>query len=154
MMTRMFHILLAFQLFASSVGMVVNLHFCRDTLQSAALFLKPPSCHELPNHPSTGGKTCPRHAPQKSGCCSSNQQSENGGCCDDTSHYVKVEQEQDFHFESLKDLTVNCYRSLAIVSSHLSHDTHYEGGMSSWLKFRPPLIEGKGILVLFQIFRL
>ncbi|MGA1582664.1 MAG: HYC_CC_PP family protein [Saprospiraceae bacterium] len=147
-----FHIFMAVQLFASSIGLVVNSHYCQDELKSHALFQKPPSCHELAaehNHP----PGCPMH--QKSGetPCDKSPDGPSSGCCDDTSHILRAEQEQDFQPAELVVSFVSAKPLAAIIQASIDPLVLPIAGMPDWKRYRPPLIRGSGIFSLFQIFR-
>ena len=144
---------MAMQLFASSVGLVVNKHYCQDELKSFALFLKPPSCHEQAQK-SGLPVACPMHSKQHSNDNQPSQQKHSkSGCCDDTSQFVKADHEQDFQKTNLRisfDLKGMFCGFLPAIAPNMEEDRN----VVTKLRYRPPLLGSQENYVLFQRFLL
>lgn len=129
MIQRATHILLAFLVFFSSAGLVLNKHFCQDELKSVALFSKATPCHAQ-----KAIKSCPMHGQMEMPASSQPE-----GCCDDTSDYVKSDIDQIVTQLSLDLNPPPVFLPVALFSitiPSLSTDqksVHY-------LNYKPPLI--------------
>lgn len=93
MLIKVLHITLAVSLLTSSVGVVINQHFCQDELKRTALFTAVDSCHGTDKQEQP---VCPYHqeTPSQKGI---DQQD----CCHDSSHYLKSSQEQQMELSLL-----------------------------------------------------
>lgn len=81
MIQRIAHIILAFLLFISSAGLVINKHYCQNELKSMALFAEAEGCHQAKK------MSCPMHADQE-------EDNHKKGCCDDETEFVKADEDQ------------------------------------------------------------
>ncbi len=115
--------MLAFLVYWTSSGLVINRHYCQKELKSTQLFFDAKPCH---------GKskiaTCPAH-----------DHPENDDCCDDKKEYVKLDQQQYLNAHPVDLLFGNMaftvgsffhYRTLLSVDKKTIH----------FLNFKPPLI--------------
>lgn len=150
-MLKFLHILMAIQIFAGSLGLVVNRHYCQEELKSTAFFLRPPSCHEqevLKGHP----PSCPMQAEMThKGCGGEKDQDKN--CCDNTSDWLKAEQEQQIPLQDLPQL----HSSPALppfCPTAIDPNTSFELNLIAWLRYRPPMWRGPGDLPQLQTFLL
>lgn len=76
------HIFLAFLVFFSSTGLVINQHMCKGERKSMALYFKPQNCLEKTKAP----KACPMHSQEEE-----MPNMDMKDCCDDTTELVKCE---------------------------------------------------------------
>lgn len=91
----------------SSLGFVLNAHYCKEELRSTSLYLPAKSCHEgsmdaahahaVPGESMPAG--CPMH--QTAEKSPVGQHGDKSNCCDDQSQYIKQDQEQHFEINQL-----------------------------------------------------
>ncbi|MEO0469643.1 MAG: hypothetical protein AAF206_08495 [Bacteroidota bacterium] len=74
MLRGLIHIVLAALIFLSSTGMVLQMHYCMDELQSVSLFFKAEHCHPVKK------ASCPFHAKQE----------QQKSCCTEESGFAKL----------------------------------------------------------------
>jgi hypothetical protein len=126
---RATHIILAFLVFFSSAGFVLNKHFCQNELKSVALFAKATPCHDEKIM-----VDCPMH-----GQMEMPGNNESKGCCDDTSDYLKSETDQITQPFSIDLESQLVLLSVAVFSANIQllstdkKNIHY-------LNYKPPLI--------------
>lgn len=139
LLLKAIHITLIFSLLTSSVGMVVNRHFCRNELKRTAIFVKAASCH------AADAKTplnCPHHQEKKG--------LDKQDCCNNTSYFFKTSQEQQFEFTGMPVLHFPAALSpcLAEMDRPLSATVALSGKY-----YRPPPLMAD-LSITFQVFRL
>lgn len=69
MIARIAHIILAFLLFFSSTGLLVNKHYCQEELKSIAVFAQAKACQHTKTVPCAVHGTMVVPADEKQGCC-------------------------------------------------------------------------------------
>ncbi|MBR9919997.1 MAG: hypothetical protein GYB31_04100 [Bacteroidetes bacterium] len=138
-MVKLFHILLACLVYTSSVGLVMNSHFCQGELKSHALFSKPESCHGNKDAP-----VCPFH--QKA----MEQDGEDNNCCQNKSKLVKEELKTPVQVIDFVDLTPA--PAICLPAKDYS-TTEVSAGPIAYLLYKPPIVD-KDISTLFQTFLL
>lgn len=141
---RIAHIALAFFIFLSSTGLVVNRHYCRSELKSTSLFVKAKGCHSPQRMAG-----CPMH--QASGC-EGHEKGEKRGCCDDRTDYYKADNIQEGKYFQLPLLKAPAFmavlpaRHIVALPAVDEHTLHY-------LTYRPPIV-CSDLPVLLQSFLL
>lgn len=144
LLTNLLHITLAFSLFASSVGVVINQHFCRGELKHQAVFTAVKSCHDPAEEHHK--PVCPFHQQPATDSVLGQQD-----CCANDSQLYKTSQEQQMEVLVLSDwIPGPVYLNHlplpggpAIAGSPRDGDQYYRP---------PPLITDRS--VQFQVFRL
>lgn len=142
MLIKTLHIALIFSLLTSSVGVVINQHFCQDKLKSTALFTAVQTCHSAKE---ADQPACPHHQKQdqKTGLAKKD-------CCNDNSQFFKSSQEQQ-----MEQLNLPIWNSLAVTPA-------FSISMISLIRqsaqlsdrfYRPPPLQTEPS-IQFQIFRL
>jgi hypothetical protein len=142
---------MAIQIFTGSLGLVLNRHYCQEELKSTAFFLQPPSCHEqeaLKGHP----PSCPMHASMGAGACEEKKEGDNN-CCDNTSKWLKAEQEQQIPLQDLPKVH-SSPALLPFCPASINPNTSFEPNLIAWLHYRPPMWRGPGDLPRWQRFLL
>ena len=138
MRNRLLHITLIFLLILSSVGVVLNKHYCQDELRSVHLFAQAKSCQQLPERPS-----CPLHPP-------TDQQDEHKGCCDNTSEYHKADTEQQQSESKSESTYFPAPISGPIIG--IFPFPQFLRQRIAYLHFKPPLLS-LDLTVRLQVFR-
>lgn len=142
MLIKCLHITLALNLLASSVGVVINQHFCQDKLQRTALFAAVENCRgELPAEPAV----CPRHQQQKS-----KQGVDRKDCCQDNSQLLKVSQEQQMELSQLPVVQLAAWNTGAFLPPV---SVYANTSLPIFPFYRPPP-RIADYAVEFQVFRL
>ena len=142
---------MAIQIFAGSLGLVVNRHYCQEELKSTALFLQPPSCYEqetLAGHP----PSCPMHVEMGHQGCSDEKDGDNN-CCDNSSDWLRAEQEQQIPLQDLPQLHLSPTLP-PFCPAAINPNTSFEPNLIAWLRYRPPMWRGPGDLPRLQSFLL
>lgn len=141
MIQRVTHIILAFSIFFSSTGFVLNKHFCQDELKSVAVFFKAEACHVQ-----KAMKNCPMHA-----AMGHSASKEAKGCCEDSSDYVKSETDQ-LNIQPTIDLQFDpVLMNVLLVAFNVPLNT-FDKKAIHYLNYKPPLIL-VDLPVRFQTFR-
>lgn len=140
MAIRFFNITLAVLIFISSSGFTVNSHFCQNQLQSISIFLQPKSCH---NHP-----VIHFNADAKK-CCKLKPSRENENCCHTEKNYVKLDLDQYFFKQYLKEKNGNFIKPFALYN--LPANAFFAPKKIPFYHYKPPLIEFD-FQTVFQVF--
>lgn len=156
LVARILNIILAFLVFFSTTGFVVNKHFCQNELRQVSLFVKGESCHHKMEKMASM-EACPMKGMKKScskdGSCSNQQSSKKKkNCCHDESRYVKSEQTQEkqsVEFPQLNNPVLVGVLFIALKIELPSIDAH----TLPFLTYKPPIV-GNDIQVLLQTFLL
>ena len=128
---RILHILLAISTLFSSTGVVLSKHICQGELKSAALFVKPHSCHVQDQDSSCHESTA---------CPGDQHQGEDNGCCTNKTDYFKLKQDQKLNSLQLElpgappvalPLLITPARILPVTRQL----------WPAWLNFKPPIVE-------------
>jgi len=124
LIARLAHITLAFLLFFSSTGLLMNKHYCQDKLKSVALFAQAKTCQHTKTVPCAvhGTMTVPDN--------------EAKGCCDNESEYLKAD--TDWVASVLADLDIAAPLSFAATLVPISLETFVAPIPDSDLPYRPP----------------
>ncbi|MEZ4989019.1 MAG: hypothetical protein R2824_01355 [Saprospiraceae bacterium] len=138
MLLKTLHITLIISLLSSSVGVVVNQHFCREQLKHTSLFTAVKSCHDKKV------ASCPMHV-------------ENAGfgldkkdCCNNTSQFLKTSQEQQMNqADPVKGPVANVNSKLSVLRFLLMP----QASRTNTTEYHPPPLIAD-FPSLFQIFRL
>jgi hypothetical protein len=88
------HIVLIVNLLTSSVGVVINQHFCKRELKHMSVFTAVKSCHDAKP------VSCPMHAGKETSGLDGKD------CCNNTSQFFKISQEQQMGQSGLVDTPV------------------------------------------------
>ncbi len=144
MAIRILHITLAFLIFISTTGLVIQKHYCQNQLQKIALFFSPESCH------SSAQKESPCQAHAKTCCSKKKEKEEQKDCCNNKSEYLKKNYEQqfqaiDFTESILEIIHTPIYNNSNIIATSLQ--------IVAYLNYKPPLIT-RDYPSIFQVFRL
>ena len=140
MLIRLFSLLVAFILFISSSGLLIQSHFCQNQLQSRSVYVKPGSCHENDSH------QCEAISKK---CCKKKLTAEKDNCCHDVADFVKLDLDQHFYKNFLKDKTDNFNG----IFNHFNQKFSLSPDLQKvkFFNYKPPLIEFD-LQLLFQIF--
>ena len=125
---RVAHIVLAFLLFISSAGVIINKHYCRDELKSMALFLEAEVCHK-----EKAMKSCPMHSKDRT------DEEEEKDCCDNRTEYCKADEDQLAPtFRTAFQLNTNFWP--AKLNAYYLELVSIEARTFYYLNYKPPLI--------------
>lgn len=124
MIARIAHITLAFLLFFSSTGLLMNKHYCQEELKSVALFAKAKSCQHTKEIP------CPVHGTMIV------PDEDAKGCCNNESEYLKID--TDWVSVVVADLDVIAPVTLAILLPTFVEESAFTPMPDSDLPYRPP----------------
>ncbi|WP_143473541.1 HYC_CC_PP family protein [Flavilitoribacter nigricans] len=130
-------------LLTSSVGVVINQHFCQDELKNTALFAAVQSCHTTEETPAPA---CPHHQKQ-----SKRNGLDQRDCCNDSTHFLKSTQEQQMEQQDLpvwKALVATPVAAFTTASVFSQSPAQLSGRF-----YRPPPLPTEPT-IQFQIFRL
>lgn len=122
--------------YISSMGVVLNAHFCKGKLKALSVFSSAEKCQE--DALATMPADCPMHQAKQAHC--QNPVSEKDGdkdCCDNKTQYLKDDQEQPFQMSYLDltpDLVAALFVLLPIDFPETDDQTHH------YLTYKPPLI--------------
>ena len=141
MLIKLLHITLIFSLLSSSVGVVLNQHFCQDELKEVSLYKAVKNCHE--SNPKKQ-RTCPHHPPPNP-----ETRIDTNACCHDTSDYLKSQQEQQVELDLLPDVVHATY---AFPLANWTATLHIARSLSDKY-YRPPPLP-KDFPSFFQVYRL
>lgn len=120
---------MAFTIFISSTGLVLNKHYCQDQLKSQALFLAAKSCQ----HQKMVTVPCPVHGTMEVPA------DEDKNCCNNESEYLKADQDlinYSFEVEQVKPLLFLAAYAYAFLESP-SFD---QEASINYTHYRPPII--------------
>jgi len=153
---RFSNIILAFLVFFSTTGFVVNKHFCQDELRQVSLFVKGETCHHKMEK-MADMEACPMKGMKKScskddSCTNKQSPSKKKDCCHDESQYVKSEQTQEKQSVEFPQLNNPVLVGVLFVALNLelpSIDDH----ALPFLTYKPPIV-GNDMQVLLQTFLL
>ena len=140
MLLRSLSLFLAFTLFISSSGLLIQTHFCQNQLQSISIFLNPESCHKNPDHHCNAGTKK---------CCKTKQTREKDNCCHSKKNYVKLDLDQYFFKQSLKEKK-NHSNTPQIIANRQAF-SFFTPEKIKFFRYKPPLIEFD-FQTVFQIF--
>lgn len=86
MVKKFIHIILAFSVFLSSGGLLVNNHYCQNKfLKSSFYFSFGSCCERVESSPCSAEKT---------GCSAGDHHEEEKGCCENKADFYKLDQDQ------------------------------------------------------------
>ncbi len=133
-------LLIAFSVFISSAGLLIQAHFCQNELQSISLFVKPGSCHkDVSHHCNAAAKKC----------CKKKQAEEKDNCCHDKTDFVKLESDQYYFNFYFKDKKVDFVKLSKY--HYLQRFPFTQNKRLKFFKYKPPLIE-YDLQSFFQVF--
>ena len=122
MLKRIVHSLLSAIILLSSTGMVVQMHYCMDELQSVSLFVKPDHCHPVAEN------TCPFHA----------KQDKKKSCCSEESGFAKLQIEQmPIALDGVLELD---WLMLGVLLEDSLVQDQSERSQPHYLNYKPPLL--------------
>ena len=142
---RIFALVMAFVIFATSVNVAIDMHYCQDQLKSVSFFGKAKSCH---SEVAPMMKNCPHH--QKMMADSNSPSIEKKDCCNNKTVYIQSDLDQ---FTSSSDFLLNQelqHFVAAFVAVFFKNQT-VEISPSTFLAYQPPIIS-RDFSVLFQTF--
>lgn len=155
MIQKTIHISIAIVMYLSSIGVTLNMHFCKGELKDVSLFARAKECTK---------KDCTAHKEKdyqllgintdqlpKSCCDKAEDEKPAKGCCDDKSEYHALDSE--FTAPDIMTLYEVLPVLLVFYPEFLSsfNSTITSGVQWSFLHFHPPLLT-KDIPVLVQSF--
>ncbi|MCB0523423.1 MAG: hypothetical protein H6576_03485 [Lewinellaceae bacterium] len=146
---RITALLLAFSMFFSSKGFLVDMHYCRGTLKSVSFIGKARNCHDLARAASHHKSGCRHHQKvvQKSSGCADDK-----NCCSNKT--VHIQSDQDQQAPGYADLALSISFQPFVL---YSPPTLSLGGLTPdretliFEHYKPPLIP-RDIPVLMQSF--
>ncbi|MFT4759157.1 MAG: hypothetical protein ACI9XO_003495 [Paraglaciecola sp.] len=134
MIAKILHILFAFLVLLSSIGITVKKHYCQNKLENVS-FLPTSSCC----------KTAKHHACKKSDTdCKK-------GCCSNELEYIHLD--QDFQVQKVNAFSLDQIKIAAIFTAVFEVDLTHITAIKNYTNYKPPIIRSD-ISVLFQVFRL
>ncbi len=144
---RIIALMMAFLMFFTSVGFVMDMHFCQGKLKSVSFFGKAKTCHDMADNTM---KNCPHHkkmTAEKKDC------SEDKNCC--SSKTVQLQSDQDQKVQT-NDFVVNKQLKQFVIASvavFFAADFDLQREATTFAHYKPPLIQ-RDIPVLNQTFLL
>ena len=132
MIQKTLHIALIFTVLLSSMGFVIQKHFCQNELKGVSVFVKATSCHKN----AADETSCPMHGSEKH---NHDDNQKKKGCCDDKAELVKLDQEfqtESFQIQLQNDPIFLGIISLALRLTSLEEDT----SLPHFLNYKPPLL--------------
>lgn len=122
------HIILAFFIFFSSSGFVLNKHFCQGELKSMSFFVKAKPCHQTKQQ-----VLCPIHAAKANDTAKKKKD-----CCKDESDFLKSGHDQ-YAFES-GTVDLHFMQAFCAFASPLVKLPAKNKKTVDYLNYKPPLI--------------
>jgi hypothetical protein len=142
LVTRAFHILLAFSLLFSTTGITISKHFCRNVLVDTALFVRAKACGMTAHQDEhASGSQCDKH-PEKT----------TNGCCKDQSEYHQLDQDQQITLQYFKQLLQPIVLALPWPAV-MCPPVRTSSDLLAYLHYRPPLIF-EPVQARLQVFRI
>ncbi|MCB0704832.1 MAG: hypothetical protein KDC34_05955 [Saprospiraceae bacterium] len=138
-MLKLLHILLSFLVYISSMGLVVNSHYCQERLKGVSIFVQPENCHSKKE-----GPVCPFH--QKAMATDTGE----NNCCHNKSHLVKEDPETVAQVYDIANPPMLFLALIPQIPSLLSAQVIHSGA-ATYLNYKPPIVE-RDISVLFETF--
>ncbi len=92
------HISLAALVYFSSLGVLLNAHFCKGELKHLSAYLPAERCHDMQE--AAMPADCPMHQQNKH--CEAPTPEDEKDCCDNSTEYFKNDHEQQFEFSVLE----------------------------------------------------
>lgn len=146
---RLISLSLAVLMFFSSVGLVIDFHYCQGKLKNMSLWKKAKSCHEL-----AASSHC--HKTTKQGChkTASEQSCKKGagqnGCCDnETAIFLLDADYPTAEYVPLETHQIQFVATFVVTFYHLFIDAEYL--LSHYQNYKPPLLN-RDVCVLIQSF--
>ncbi len=137
---------LAMLVFVASVGITMDMHYCKGQLKSVSWFGKAKSCHEMASNNST--KQCPHH--QKMMKQSKGESFDTKNCCTNTTVHFQADDDQKWSPTTVV-LSSNLQAFLnAYVAAFFFNDEIVKES-TVFARYKPPLIP-RDIPVLTQSF--
>ena len=143
---RFFALMMALLMLVTSVGFVLDVHYCQGQLKSVNALGKAKNCHEM----AASMKSCPhdQQAREAMKSCSMEQK----GCCENKVVRIQSEQNQEIISSEL-ELSIRLQQLviayvLVFLSEHL-----LTNDLPVFKLYKPPLIS-RDIYVLFESFLL
>ena len=144
---RIFALTMAFVMFATSVNLAIDLHFCQGQLKSYSFFGKAETCHDMKAEAMTN---CPHHQKmmEESEGCSMDKE----GCCDNKSVHIQSDNDQ---VNSSSEFAVSQELQQFVVAfvEVFFQSVFIEKTTPTYQSYQPPIVL-KDIPVLHQSFLL
>lgn len=145
---RIFALSMAVIMFAASVNLAVDMHFCQGKLKSVNFFGKAKTCHDMV---AAQMPSCPHHQKmlEKSADCSE----EKKGCCNNRS--VHIQSDTDQQLQTNADFVVSQeleHFVTAFVTTFFLNNSVEESSSNSFA-YQPPTIV-RDTYVLYETFLL
>ena len=128
----------------SSMGIIVDMHYCNNELKSISFSSKAKPCHK----PTL--KQCPFHSQSKVNSDGSNLASKKG-CCENKTKYFHSEQDQQIQTFDYKLFQFS--QLFVVIFLNEFSENYVEEDVLTYKRYRPPIIQ-KDIPVLIQSFLL
>ncbi len=143
---RFFAISMAVLMFITSVGFVLDMHYCQGQLKSVNFIGKAQNCHEM----AASMKACPHHQQltEQTNACSMEQK----GCCENRLTHVQSQQDQELVSSTFGFNNQLQQFAIAYLVAFLSEDL-ITRLVPAFTHYKPPLIP-RNIPVLFESFLL
>ncbi len=147
---RIIALTMAFVMFATTVNLAIDMHYCQGQLQSVSFFGKAETCHD---RMATKMKNCPNHqkmmeeASSKEGCSMSKK-----GCCESKSFHIQSDLEQlnsssEFVVSQELQQFITAFVAVFFQNDFIEKSSH------NFQHYHPPIVL-KDIPVLNQSFLL
>lgn len=128
-MSKLVSLIMAFVIFISSTGLVLNKHFCQDQLKSMAIFVAAKSCQ----HQNTITVPCPIHGTMEVPA------DEDNNCCDDQTEFLKADQDLISYSFEIKD-TEQIQFLVGFAIAFLEEPLTGIEALVDYSQYRPPIL--------------
>lgn len=140
---------MALMIFVSSVGITVDLHYCKGQFKTFSLFGKAKSCHEI----GQGIKTCPHHKAMTEKQQVAEKITEDKGCCSNKTLYLQADNDKNSQIADVLLNPVQLYHFAIAFVVAFQNTVALPTGILSNHHYKPPLIH-RDICVFFETFLL
>lgn len=143
---RIFALVMAFVIFATSVNIAIDMHYCKGELKSVSFFGKAKSCH---SEIAPAMKNCPHHQKMRAES-KDNYSADEKDCCNNKMVYIQSDLDQ-FNSSSKVVVSQELQQFVAAFIAVFFKNQIVEELSSTFLAYQPPIIS-RDISVLFQTF--
>ena len=144
---RIIALIMAFVMFATTVNLAIDMHYCQGQLKSVSFFGKAATCHEM----AAAMKNCPHHqkklaeASPKEGCSKDTKD-----CCSNKTMHLQSDLDR---YHSSADFQFNQeLQHFVIALVNVFFNNNFIGQLApNFQSYKPPIVV-KDYSVLFQSF--
>ncbi len=146
---KVFCLLMALLMFFTSVGIILDLHYCQGELKTFNVFGKARTCHEV----GQGMKNCPHHKQMMASGPSNGTTISKKGCCSGKTLHLQSSQDKLSQTGNTVVISTQLQHFVVAFLSSFFKSTITEKNSPQYVHYKPPLIP-KDICVLLETYLL